>query len=102
MFGFGKKKLTDQIANGIILEVGMFQSWLIDHRSVNLKPAEVGQLIIKILEREKLSYTQDEATAMKYIALANIDFDLMREIREKTKFDMKVSGFCQSIGIALP
>jgi len=102
MFGFGKKKLTDQIANGIVLEVGMFQSWLIDHRGVDLKAAEVGQLILKILEREKLSYTQDQATAMKYMAMANTDFDLLRKIRVETKFDMKVSGFCQSIGIALP
>ena len=100
MFGFGKKKLDDRLIGGILMEVGMFQCWTLDNRGMDLNSVILEQIIKKILDRENVKYTSEEAGVMKLMAMSNMDFDQLREFRKKTNFDSNVSGFCRSINLS--
>ena len=100
MFGFGKKKLDDRLIGGILMEVGMFQCWTLDNRGMDLNSVILEQIIKKILDRQNVKYTSEEAGVMKLMAMSNMDFDQLREFRTKTNFDSNVSGFCRSINLS--
>ena len=100
MFGFGKKKIDDKLINGILIEVGMFQSWTLDNRGVDLDSVILESIIKKILDRESVKYTNEEVGIMKLMALSNTEFDQLRAFRKKTNFDINVSGFCRSINLS--
>jgi hypothetical protein len=99
MFGFGKKKLDDRLIGGIVVEVGMFQSWTLDRRGIDLNPIILEDIIKRILDREKTKYSNEEMGLIKMMAISNMEFEQMREFRKKTNFDGQVVGFCRSIGL---
>jgi len=99
MFGFGKKKLDDRLIGGIVVEVGMFQSWTLDRRGIDLNPIILEDVIKRILDREKTKYSSEELGLIKMMAVSNMEFEQMREFRKKTNFDSQVVGFFRSIGL---
>ena len=99
MFGFGKKKLNDQIIVGIALEISMFDSWSTDHGFVGVDDSNREMFIERILKREGLNASDDEKSTISMGVLMNYDFDLLREYRQKTNFDRQIVGFCKSIDL---
>jgi len=99
MFGFGKKKLDDRMARFFLMEVGMFQSWTLDNRKIDLSPEILEDIIKRILDREKFSYTSEESTGLKFMAMSNTDFVQLRKFRSDTNFDSQIIGFCRSINL---
>lgn len=99
MFGFGKKKLNDQIIVGIALEISMFDSWSMDHGFEGVNDSNRDMLIARILKREGLTASDDEKSMISMGFLMNSDFDLLREYRKKTNFDHQIIGFCKSIDL---
>lgn len=99
MFGFGKKKLDDRLTGGILVELGMFQSWTLDNRGVDLGAVILEHIIKKILDRENVKYSDDEVTGLKFMALSNMEWEQLRDFRRKTNFDSNVAGFCKSINL---
>ena len=99
MSKFGEKKLDDSTAAGLLIEIGMFQSWTIENHKRDLLPEELDLVITGILEREEVAYTSDEAMALRFMTLANMDWDQMKEFRKKTGFDLQIKGFCKSINL---
>lgn len=99
MFGFGKKKLDDRMMGGIMIEVGMFQSWTLDNRRVYLDPNTLESVIKRILERENLKFSDEQVMMMKLMFASEIEFEQYREFRRKTNFDSKIAGFCKSINL---
>jgi hypothetical protein len=100
MFGFGKKKLDDRLMWGISMEVGMFQSWTLDHQGKDLSPVILEDIIKKILDRENFKYTNKEVMLIWSLAMSNTDLDQLSDYRRKTNFDSNVSGFCKSINLS--
>lgn len=100
MFGFGKKKLDDRLMGLISIEVGMFQSWTLDHRGTDLSPVILEQIIKKILDRENFKYTNKHISIIQLLAISNTDLDQLSDYRRKTNFDSNVSGFCKSINLS--
>jgi len=99
MFGFGKKKLNDQIIVGIALEISMFDSWSMDHGFAGVDDSNREMLIERILRREGLNASDDEKSMISMGILMNYDFDVLREYRQKTNFDRQIVGFCNSIDL---
>jgi hypothetical protein len=83
----------------IHIEVGMFQRWTLYNRKVDLHPPEVEDIIKRILNREKIKYSDDELGYLKIAAMSNMEFDQLRDFRRRTGFDTQVVGFCRSIGL---
>lgn len=99
MFGFGKKKLDDRLMGGVIVEIGMFQSWTLDKRGVDLNPEQLEKIVVGILNRENVKYSKDQVFAIKSMVILNMEFEQLRTLRKNTNFDAQVAGFCRSINL---
>ncbi len=99
MFGFGKKKINDQILSQIMIEIGMFQSWTLENRRIDLNPNDLEMIIKRIFDREKLAYSDQEVTGLKFMVMSNLEFEQLRQFRKQTNFDGQVVGFCRSINL---
>jgi hypothetical protein len=99
MFGFGKKNITEKMMYGFVVEVGMFQSWTLERKKLDLSSIELKKIFEGILKRERIEYSSDELMMMVNMAIANTNFELMLEMRQKTRFDQQVIGFCKSINL---
>ena len=99
MFGFGKKSLDNKILANILIEVGMFQSWTMDHKNKDLDIAELNTVIRGIISREKIKASEDEIYGIVSMCIMNTDLNKMEDFRVKTGFDRQVAGFCNSINL---
>jgi hypothetical protein len=41
MLGFGKRNITEKMMYGFVVEVGMFQSWTLEHKKLDLSSIEL-------------------------------------------------------------
>jgi hypothetical protein len=100
MFGFGKKRLDDRMMSMIMVEIGMFQSWTLDNRQTYFDPDFAVSVIMRILERENLKYTEMQVMTMRLMFVSDIEFEQYRELRRRYNFDSKIEGFCRSINLS--
>ena len=106
MFGFGKKKLTDQLRLEIAFEICMLNSWTFDNRGAYLPHDDLRMIAQKILERKGLPAGEVE---VEWIFIFMIEFESrdmlasagagIQDARQRAKFDAQVQTFCRNIGL---
>lgn len=103
-----KKKLNDELSNGIIVELGMFHSWLSDKHNGEmalgqqaLSEEAIKDIFKRILIREKIEFGDADLWMVTKLSMSFPDLRIYREMREKTNFDSKVAGFCKSINLPI-
>jgi len=100
MFGFKKKKkMDDNLAGGIGMEITMYMDWHLENKKRDLTWDEVAIIAEKILNREGVAYGKDEIFFLQGLVFSNTDFESIKKFREKTNFDKQVLNFCKSIGL---
>ena len=94
MFNFGKEKLNDRAIGGILINVGMFQSWTLDKRGIDLSSSALDIVIRNLFDNNNFKYTENDVYELRFLALSNLDIDQLRAFREQTGFDSRVKEFC--------
>jgi hypothetical protein len=99
MFGFGKRRLTDETVGWVVVQVGMLQSWTLQYRKCDLNPDELRMVIRAILTKESVVFKDIDLMAIGFMAIGNTSFDQLIDFRKKLDFDRRIVAFCKDLGL---